>query len=44
MDALRKICARYVVFLRREAIALGYDDRALALSVRRGVIHRVRRG
>ncbi len=44
MDVLRKICHRSVVFLRHEAIALGYDDRALARSVRSEAIHRVRRG
>lgn len=44
MDPLRAICAQSVVFLRREAIALGYDDRALARARRVGVLHRVRRG
>lgn len=43
-DRLRGICLARGVFLRSEAMALGYDDRAIALQVRAGVWHRVRRG
>jgi len=43
-DRLLGICLARGVFLRSEAMALGYDDRAIALQVRAGVWHRVRRG
>lgn len=32
------------VFLRREALDLGFDDKALRRALRRGELHRVRRG
>ena len=41
---LAAICASHGTFLRREAIGLGYDDRAIARLVRDGVWHRVRHG
>jgi hypothetical protein len=44
MDDLRAICAKATVFLRREALALGYDDRTLHRARRAGVLHRVRQG
>jgi hypothetical protein len=44
MDDLRAICNQNTVFLRREAISLGYDDRDLHRARRAGVIHRVRHG
>lgn len=45
MDArLRRIAAEQRVFLRREAIELGYDDRTIAAMVRSREWHRVRRG
>jgi hypothetical protein len=44
MDDLRAICAKQVVFLRGEALALGYDDRTLQRLRRHRVIHRVRHG
>ncbi len=43
-DELRSICDEHGIFLRREAIALGYDDRALARARARGQIHRLRHG
>jgi hypothetical protein len=43
-DALRSICDQHGIFLRREAIALGYDDRALHRALKAGQIHRVRHG
>jgi hypothetical protein len=43
-DELRAICDRHGIFLRREALALGYTDRALTRAVRAGQIHRVRHG
>jgi hypothetical protein len=43
-DRLRGICGARGVFLRSEALALGYDDRAIAHAVRTKVWHRVRRG
>ena len=33
-DRLRGICSTHGVFLRSEALALGYDDRAIAQEVR----------
>lgn len=44
MDDLRAICSKDKVFLRREAIELGYDDGALRRARRAQVIHRVRHG
>jgi very-short-patch-repair endonuclease len=44
MDDLRALCALHTVFLRREALALGYDDRTLRHACKRGVLHRVRHG
>jgi hypothetical protein len=41
---LEAICAVHGVFLRREAMALGYHDRAIARLVKDGTWHRVRRG
>ena len=41
---LRQICETEGVFLRREAEAIGYHDRAIARNVRSGVWHRVRHG
>ncbi len=43
-DRLRGICLARGVFLRSEALALGYDDRTIAYAVRAGIWHRVRRG
>ena len=43
-DRLRGICRTHGVFLRSEALALGYDDRTIAAAVRTHVWHRVRRG
>jgi hypothetical protein len=44
MDDLRAICADATVFLRGEALELGYDDRTLQRARRASVIHRVRHG
>jgi hypothetical protein len=43
-DELRSICDEHGIFLRREAIALGYGDRALTRSLKAGQIHRLRHG
>ena len=43
-DELRQICDTPGIFLRHEAIALGYTDEHLARAVRRGVLTRVRHG
>ena len=43
-DRLRGICLARGVFLRSEALALGYDDRTIAYAVHAGIWHRVRRG
>jgi hypothetical protein len=43
-DPLRILCLRHGVFLRREALGLGYTDAALRRSVRLGVLVRVRQG
>src|SRR4051794_31592491 len=43
-DELRSICDEHGVFLRGEAIALGYTDRTLARALRARVIHRIRHG
>ncbi|RYB91752.1 hypothetical protein EUA93_16540 [Nocardioides oleivorans] len=45
MDAqLRALIGKHGVFTRKEALALGYHDRAIALLVRTGAWVRVRRG
>src|SRR3954453_16508337 len=44
MDDLRALCAKSTVFLRREALALGYDDRTLHHARKKGALHRVRHG
>lgn len=41
---LEAICSVHGVFLRSEAAALGYHDRAIARLIRDGTWHRVRRG
>src|ERR1700749_2361794 len=43
-DELRSTCDKPGIFLRREAIALGYTDEHLARAVRHGVLMRVRHG
>jgi hypothetical protein len=43
-EFLRSICERKGVFLRSEALALGYDDRAIAARRRSGSWIRVRHG
>jgi Transcriptional regulator, AbiEi antitoxin len=43
-DELRSICDIHGIFLRREALALGYDDRALARAVHLKILHRLRHG
>lgn len=43
-DELRSICDEHGIFLRREAIALGYNDRALNRARAAGQIRRVRHG
>ena len=43
-DRLRGMCLTSGVFLRAEAMALGYDDRTIAYAIRSGAWHRVRRG
>ncbi|MDN5893404.1 MAG: type IV toxin-antitoxin system AbiEi family antitoxin domain-containing protein [Nocardioides sp.] len=43
-DPLRRICAEQGVFLRREALTFGYDDKAISRACRDGVFHRVRHG
>lgn len=43
-EGLRSICDAHGIFLRREAIALGYDDRALDRARAAGQIRRVRHG
>lgn len=43
-DILQPLCAEHGVFLRREALQLGYDDRCLARLIRAGDIHRVKHG
>ncbi len=44
MDELAVIAEQHGVFLTREALALGYDDRSIARAVRGRLWHRVRRG
>ncbi|WP_084541210.1 type IV toxin-antitoxin system AbiEi family antitoxin domain-containing protein [Nocardioides alkalitolerans] len=41
---LAEAAARHGVFLRKEAVAAGYDDGQIAALVRRGTWHRVRHG
>ncbi|HET7734927.1 MAG TPA: type IV toxin-antitoxin system AbiEi family antitoxin domain-containing protein [Nocardioidaceae bacterium] len=41
---LQVLIAQHGVFFRWEALDLGYDDKTLTKLVRRGVLHRVRRG
>ncbi len=43
-DLLHSICDPHGIFLRREALSIGIDDRGLARAVRAKVIHRVRHG
>jgi hypothetical protein len=43
-DLLHSICDPHGIFLRREALAIGIDDRHLARAIRANVIHRVRHG
>ena len=43
-DALNAICDKHGIFLRRDAIALGYTDKDLARAVRMRVLHKVRHG
>lgn len=43
-DELHAICDKHAIFLRRDAIALGYKDQDLARAVRLGVLHRMRQG
>jgi hypothetical protein len=43
-DLLRHISDPNGIFLRREALAAGIDDRSLARAIRAKVIHRVRHG
>jgi len=44
LDLLYSICDPHGIFLRREALSIGIDDRGLARAVRAKVIHRVRHG
>lgn len=44
MERLREICHEKGVFLRREALEAGYDDRTLAGMRRAGEVHRVSHG
>lgn len=44
MDALRHICLKHRVFLTREAIDLGLEQKHLTRAVRDGTLHRVRHG
>jgi hypothetical protein len=41
---LRSIADQHGIFLRRDALAVGYTDRGLARAIRRKVIHRLRHG
>lgn len=43
-DGLLALCLDHGVFLRREALALGYDDRSIAHAVEGRIWHRVRHG
>lgn len=44
MEHLRTVCADKGVFLRSEALATGYDDKALARLRKAGELHRVSHG
>jgi hypothetical protein len=44
MDPLRIITEQHGVFLRREALECGYDDKTLGRLRRSGILHRVRHG
>lgn len=44
MDPLQATGVGHDVFLTRDAIALGHDERSIARAVRSGLWHRVRRG
>ncbi len=41
---LHSLTDRHGIFLRKEALAAGYTDRALGRAVRAGLIHRIRQG
>src|SRR4051794_31731837 len=43
-DELNAICDKHGIFLRKDAIDLGYNDKDLARAVRMRVLHRVRQG
>lgn len=43
-DDLHLICDEHGVFLRRDAIELGYTDQSLARLVRQRTVHRIRHG
>ena len=43
-DDLHSICDKHGIFLRGEAITLGYTDQDLARALRLNVLHRVRHG
>lgn len=43
-EALHRICEEQGLFLTREALRLGFEDKALYRAVRRGELHRVRHG
>jgi hypothetical protein len=43
-DELHSLCDDHGIFLRKDAIQLGYDDRALNRALRSSQIHRVRHG
>lgn len=44
MDDLRALTAEHGIFLRKEALELGWDDATLRAARRDGVLHRVRQG
>lgn len=43
-DELRSICDEHGIFLRRDALALGFNDRSLERARKSAQIHRVRHG
>lgn len=43
-DPMRAICLQHGVFLRREALEAGYDEKSITALYRAGVFHRVRHG
>jgi hypothetical protein len=43
-DELKAICDKHGVFLRRDAIALGYTDKDLARALRMRVLAKIRHG